>query len=136
MPNFQQIIVMGHLGKDPELTHLTSGKTVCKFSVAVSETFMKGGEKQQKTEWFNIVAWDKLGENAAKYLAKGDCVQVTGKLETRSWDDKNSGTKKFATDLHAHGMVYVKTTQKTETTGTAGSKAKTEQHDDGADIPF
>lgn len=124
-------ILIGNLGKDPETKHLDGGNAVCNFSLATSETFKnKQGEKVSKTQWHNIVMWGKLAEIADKYLKKGSKVYLEGKIETRSWDDKD-GNKRYMTEIIADTMTML---------GGVEEKAvsKPEQEDDGNpdDLPF
>lgn len=109
MSGVNKVILLGRLGQDPELKHTPSGVSVCKFSVATSETFTNktSGEKTEITEWHNVVTWNKLAENCAKYLTKGRQAYVEGKLQTRSWDDKTSGQKRYATEIIANDVVFI-----------------------------
>lgn len=85
---------IGRLGKDVETRYMTDGKAVANFSIAVgSQWKSKSGEKQEATEWINLVAYDKLGEICGEYLAKGSQVYVSGKMKTRKWEDKEGATR-------------------------------------------
>lgn len=90
---------IGRLGRDPESRFTQSGKTVVNFSIACSEK--RGGEEY--TEWVNIVAWDKLGEICAQYLQKGSLVYISGRMQTRKWQEK-SGTYRYTTEIVAREM--------------------------------
>ena len=90
---------IGRLGRDPESRFTQSGKTVVNFSIACSEK--RGGEEY--TEWVNIVAWDKLGEICAQYLQKGSLVYISGRMQTRKWQEK-SGTDRYTTEIVAREM--------------------------------
>ena len=90
---------IGRLGRDPESRFTQSGKTVVNFSVACSEK--RGGEEY--TDWVNIVAWDKLGEICAQYLQKGSLVYISGRMQTRKWQDQ-SGTDRYTTEIVAREM--------------------------------
>jgi single-strand DNA-binding protein len=96
-----QVTLLGRLGKDPEVAYTQGGTAVCKFSLATSEKYKdRNGEQKEKTEWHNIVIWGKSGENAAKYLAKGNIVLIErGKITTRSWDDEKTGRKAYMTEI-------------------------------------
>jgi len=95
MPSLNKAILIGHLGRDPEMRYVASGNPVCNFSIATSEHFKsKTGEKQDKTTWHNIVVWGKLAEICKQYLKKGAAVYLDGKIENCSYDDK-SGNKKY-----------------------------------------
>lgn len=94
-----RVILVGRLGKDVELRHTNSGAAVASFSIATSERYTdKSGEKQEKTEWHNVVLWSKLAEIANSYLSKGSLVYIEGRLQTRSWDDKE-GKKRYTTEV-------------------------------------
>jgi len=100
-----KVILVGRLGKDPEVRSTPSGTSVAKFSLATDERFTdKSGEKQDRTEWHNIVAWGKLGEICGQYLRKGKLVYIEGSIRTDSWDDKESGQKKYRTEIVARDM--------------------------------
>ena len=100
-----KVILVGRLGKDPEVRSTPGGKSVAKFTVATDEKFTdRNGEKQERTEWHNIAAWDRLGEICGQYLKKGKLVYIEGSLRTESWDDKESGQKKYRTEIIAREM--------------------------------
>lgn len=111
--NINKVLVGGRLGADPELTHTSSGKTVCKFSIATSETWMSDGEKQEKTEWTKIVVWGKQAENCVKYLTKGSQAFIEGRLQTRSWEDKD-GNKKYTTEVVASSVQFIGKSEKSD----------------------
>ena len=99
-----KIMLIGNLGKDPEMNYTPSGTAVTKFSLAVNR-FRKSstGERQEETEWFNIVAWDKLGETCNQYLHKGSKVYIEGRVSQRKYTDKN-GIERYAFDVIANDM--------------------------------
>lgn len=100
-----KVILVGRLGKDPEIRATPQGTPVAKFTVATDEKFTdRAGEKQERTEWHNIVAWGKLGEICGQYLKKGKLVYIEGSIRTDSWDDKESGQKKYRTEIVANTM--------------------------------
>lgn len=99
-------IIIGHLGGDPELRHTVSNIPVCNFTVATNETWVKDGEKQERTEWHLVVAWRKLAEICHQYLRKGKQVYIEGKLQTRDWEDQN-GQKRYTTEIVADEMVML-----------------------------
>ena len=102
-----KVILIGRLGKDPELKYTPSGAPVAKFSLATDEVFKdRTGESQRRTEWHNIVAWNKLADLAKRYLAKGRPVYVEGRIRTREWDDKD-GNKRRTTEIIATQMVLL-----------------------------
>lgn len=100
-----RVILVGRLGKDPEIRSIPSGTSVAKFSLATDERFTdKNGEKQERTEWHNVVAWGKLAEICGQYLRKGKLVFIEGSIRTESWDDKETGVKKYRTEIIAKDM--------------------------------
>ncbi|MFC2137527.1 single-stranded DNA-binding protein [Bacteroidota bacterium] len=95
-----KVILLGNVGKDPEVRYLESGVAVAKFSFATSETYKnKNNEKVTNTEWHNIVLWRALAELAEKYIKKGSQLYIEGKIRTRSYDDKD-GNKKYITEIY------------------------------------
>lgn len=102
-----KVILLGRLGQDPELKYTPGGAAVCNFSVATTEAWTdKQGQKQEKTEWHRIVVWGKLAELCNQYLAKGRQAFVEGRLQTRSWDDKD-GTKRYTTEIMASTVQFI-----------------------------
>lgn len=102
-----KVILLGRLGKTPEIKYLPSGQAVCDLSVATSQTYKDRNEQQQeRTEWSRVVVWGKTAESCAKYLQKGQQVYIEGRLETRSWDDKE-GKKVYATEVVASNVVFL-----------------------------
>ena len=103
-----KVILIGNLGKDPEVKYTPSGTAVAKFSLATNERYKdKAGEWQDRTEWHNIVAWQRTAEIAGEYLKKGRSVYIEGRIQTRSWDDKASGQKKYITEIVANDLVLL-----------------------------
>jgi single-strand DNA-binding protein len=103
-----RVMLIGNLGKDPEVSYTASGVAVAKFSLATNERWKdEAGNTQERTEWHNIVVWSKLAEICGQYLKKGSKVFIEGRLQTRSWDDKNSGTKRYTTEIIAQNMVML-----------------------------
>lgn len=103
-----KVILVGNLGKDPELKYTPQGTAVAKFSLATSEKYKdKAGEWQERTEWHNIVAWARTAEVAAEYLKKGSTVFIEGRLRTDSWDDKETGQKKYRTEIIVNELVML-----------------------------
>ncbi|MEO6883534.1 MAG: single-stranded DNA-binding protein [Bacteroidia bacterium] len=99
MAGVNKVILVGNLGKDPEVRYLEGGTAVAKFSLATSESYKdKTGKKVDQTEWHNIVLWRGLAEIAEKYLKKGMQVYIEGKIRSRSWEDKE-GVKKYTTEI-------------------------------------
>jgi single-strand DNA-binding protein len=99
-----KVILVGNLGKDPDLRYTAGGTAVCTFSLATSERYKdRDGQQQEKTEWHNIVAWRQLAEICGKYLTKGKQVYIEGKIQTRSYDDRD-GNKRYITEIVADQM--------------------------------
>jgi single-strand DNA-binding protein len=95
-----KVILVGNLGRDPEIRSLPSGQPVASFSVATSRRFKdRDGQRQEQTEWHNVVCFGKQAEIAGQYLVKGKQVFIEGRIQTRSWDDKNTGEKKYRTEI-------------------------------------
>lgn len=105
MASANKVILIGHLGKDPETKYLASGDAVTNITIATSETWKDktSGEKQEKTEWHRVTFYKKLAEIAGQYLKKGSLVYVEGRLETRKWTDKNN-VERYTTEIIAHDM--------------------------------
>ncbi len=101
-----KVILIGNLGKDPEVRYLEGGVPVANFTLATSEKYNKNGEKVTQTEWHNIVLWRGLAEVAEKYLKKGNQVYIEGKLRTRSWEDQ-TGNKRYTTEIVADTMTML-----------------------------
>ena len=103
-----KVILVGNLGKDPEVKFTPSGVPVAKFSLATNERYKdKAGEWQDRTEWHNIVAWQRLAEIVGEYVKKGSKIYIEGRLQTSSWEDKQSGEKKYRTEVVASDLVLL-----------------------------
>ncbi len=103
-----KVILLGNLGKDPEVKYTPSGTAVAKFSLATNERYKdKAGEWQDRTEWHNIVAWQRLAEIVGEYVKKGSKLYIEGRLQTSSWDDKESGQKRYKTEVIASDLVLL-----------------------------
>jgi single-strand DNA-binding protein len=108
MKSVNKVILVGHLGKDPEVKYTPQGTPVAKFSLATNERFKdKDGNWQDRTEWHNITAWQRTAEIAGEYLKKGSQVYIEGRLRTDSWDDKETGQKKYRTEIVVNDMVLL-----------------------------
>jgi len=106
--SLNKVTLIGNLGKDPELSYTASGVAVAKFSIATNERWKDNdGNVQERTEWHNIVAWRKLAEICGQYLKKGSKIYLEGKLQTRSWDDKNTGVKRYTTEIIADDLIML-----------------------------
>jgi single-strand DNA-binding protein len=103
-----KVILIGNLGKDPEVKYTPQGTAVAKITLATNERFKdKSGEWQDRTEWHNVVLWQRLAEIAGEYLKKGGKVYIEGRLQTRSWDDKQTNQKKYMTEVVANDLVLL-----------------------------
>lgn len=102
-----KVILIGHLGKDPEVRYTPSGQAVANFTLATTESWTdKQGQRQDRTEWHRIVVWGKTAELAGEYLSKGRQVYVEGKLQTRQWDDQD-GNKKSTTEIVGSNLTFL-----------------------------
>lgn len=102
-----RVMIIGHLGRDPEMRYTASGRPVTTFSVATSRSWnTSSGERRTETEWFNVVAWGSLAEICKQYLSKGQQVYIDGRLKTRRWDDEN-GNRHTTTEIVASEMIML-----------------------------
>ena len=110
MAGINKVILIGRLGQDPEVRYMTDGTAVANFSIATSDEWKDKdtGEKRERTEWHRIVAWRRLGEICGEYLSKGKQVYIEGRIQTRSWEDKD-GNKKYTTEIVASQMQMLGT---------------------------
>ena len=141
-----KVILVGRLGKDPEVRSTPGGQTVTKFTVATDERFTdKNGEKQERTEWHNIVAWARLGEICGQYLRKGKLVYIEGSIRTDRWDDKESGQKRYRTEIIARDMKMLDRRGDEGSGGgggytgsrkSSGTSAGPDVMDDDEEVPF
>ena len=107
MAGVNKAILIGNLGRDPELRYTQNGQAVVNFTLATSERWTdKTGEKQERTEWHRIVAWGKTGELCAEYLSKGRNVYIEGRIQTREWEDKE-GAKRWTTEINAQTVQFL-----------------------------
>jgi len=107
MASVNKVILVGNLGRDPELRYIQSGQAVANFSVATNEKWKdKDGNNQERTEWHRIVVWGKSAENCAQYLQKGRSVYIEGKLQTREWEDRE-GAKRSTTEIVAQAVQFL-----------------------------
>ena len=109
--SLNKVMIIGNLGRDPELRYTQRGTPVCNFTVAVNRPGRTdeatGQRSEDETEWFAVVAWDKLAETCSQYLSKGRKVYVEGRLQTRSWDDKDTGAKRYKTEVNANDVQFL-----------------------------
>ena len=103
-----KVILVGRLGRDPELRYTGAGAAYCRFSVATDDSWTNrtSGERQERTEWHNIVAWEKLAEICGQYLTKGRLVYIEGSIQSRQWDDQE-GNKRTSFDIRARDVVLL-----------------------------
>ena len=107
MRGLNKVLIIGNLGREPEMRYTPSGRPVTSFSVATTRSWTSGdGDRREETEWFNVVAWGNLAEICKQYLHKGQPVYVEGRLQTRGWDDPE-GKKHFRTELVANEVIML-----------------------------
>lgn len=139
MASLNKVMLIGSLGKDPEVRYTQSGTAVASFSMATSERFKKDGDWQDKTEWHNITLWGNLAEIAGKYLTKGKPVYIEGRLQTRKWQDRD-GNDRYTTEIVGEKMQMLgaKGEGKSSGGGSGGASPQYEEpaFDDDSDIPF
>lgn len=125
-----KVMIIGNLGRDPEMRYTPSGRPVTTFSVATSRTWNTSeGEKHVETEWFNVVAWSNLAEICKQYLTKGQQVFIEGRLQTRHWDDQE-GNKHTSVEIVANEMIILGERRET---GEAGTESVTDEEEE---FPF
>jgi len=106
--SLNRVQLIGNLGKDPEIKYTPQGTAVAKITIATNERYKdKDGQWQDRTEWHNVVLWQRMAEIAGEYLKKGGKVYIEGRLQTRSWDDKQTGQKKYMTEIVASDMILL-----------------------------
>jgi single-strand DNA-binding protein len=142
MSGINKVILIGHLGKDPEMRYLEGGVSVTSFPLATSETYNKDGQKVEQTEWHNIVMWRGLADVAGRFLQKGKLVYIEGKLRTRSFEDKE-GIKKYTTEVVAENFTMLGRKSDFEPEDTPRQAPKSSPNVDGLsaataedDLPF
>ena len=137
MSGVNKVILVGNLGKDPEIRYLDNGVAVANFSLATTENYKnKQGERVSQTEWHNIVFWRGLAEVAEKYLKKGDSVYVEGKLRTRRWEDKD-GNPRYTTEILADNMTMLGNKRSTVSEELSNNSSETSNANETEDdLPF
>lgn len=121
--SFNKIIIVGNLGRDPELRYTPQGDAVCNFSVAVNDKKRdKAGELQDITTWFRVTLWRKLAENASKYLTKGSPIYIEGRLKVDEWQDRD-GNNRYTLEVTATDMHFLGGGRSEEMSSTAGASA-------------
>ena len=135
MAGVNKVILVGNLGKDPEVRYLDNGVAVANFSLATTENYKnKLGERVSQTEWHNIVLWRGLAEVAEKYLKKGASVYIEGKIKTRKWEDKDGKTR-YNTEILVDNMNMLGVKQPKEDSPSSASESVTAD-DKSDDLPF
>ena len=135
--SLNKVMLIGHLGSDPELRYTQGGQPVANFNLATNEKWTKDGKTQEKTEWHKDVVWGKMAETCEKYLKKGRQAYIEGKLQTREWEDKD-GQKRYTTEVVAMTVQFI------GGEGGGGSKNGSGKHQEASydqsfnddDIPF
>ncbi|MFW5778137.1 MAG: single-stranded DNA-binding protein [Bacteroidota bacterium] len=141
MAGVNKVILVGNLGKDPDIRNLESGSKVANFSLATTEFFKgKDGNRTEQTEWHNISVWNQLADLSEKYLKKGDKIYLEGRIRTRSYDDKD-GVKKYITEIIGNQMTFLGSPQRSNDNQNNSSVSKDEPlvNDMGegdGDLPF
>ena len=116
-----KVILIGNLGKDPEVRYTPSGQAVANFNIATNESWTdKSGQKQERTEWHRIVVWGKVAELCGEYLSKGRQVYLEGKLQTREWNNKE-GVKQYTTEVVANQVTFLQGGERGQGQGRAGA---------------
>jgi single-strand DNA-binding protein len=132
--NLNKAIIVGNVSQDPQLKTTPSGHNVCTFSVATNRVWSgQNNQKQQSVEFHNVVLWQKLADVAAKYLKKGALVLIEGRIQTRSWQDKATGAKRYRTEIVGESMQLG---PRTNGTFSAESKANQPQEPESENIPI
>ncbi len=137
-----KVILIGRVGRDPEVRYTSSGTPVATFSVATDESFKaKNGEQQQHTEWHKVVAWSKLAEICGEYLTKGKLVYIEGSIRSRQWEEHQSGNKRTSYEIVARNMQMLGSRSDSEraasgvTRPAATSAQNEERYDSGPEVP-
>lgn len=142
MGSVNKVVLLGRLGRDPEIRMTQTGQQVANFSMATSESWTKNGVREEKTEWHNIIAWGKLAEIISKYVKKGSMLYVEGKLQTRSWE--KNGEKRYTTEIVASDITFVESATKGDSAPASAPAATSptwqdsQSYDPGPDpdVPF
>lgn len=132
-----KVMIIGHLGRDPEMRYTPSHRAVTNFNVATSRSWKTAdGERHTETEWFNVVAWGSLAEICHEYLSKGQQVYIEGRLQTRKWED-DEGNKRTTVEIHANEMIMLGRSKKKEAAGVEDEDLEDDFLEDSEDeFPF
>jgi len=139
-----KVILVGNVGKDPEVKYSPSGTPIAKFSLATNERFKdRSGEWQERVEWHTIVAWQRLAEIVGEFVVTGSKVYIEGKLQTSSWEDRQSGQTRYRTEIVARDLVLLGSrgngtgdSQESHPSPAASDEPQAENAEDPQDIPF
>lgn len=138
-----KVILVGNAGQDPEVKYTPSGTPVAKFSLATDERFKdRNNEWHDRTEWHNVVAWQRLAEIVGEYIKKGSKLYIEGKLQTSSWDDRQSGAKRYKTEIVARDIVLLGPHDSGDERDQRGSNGHERRYEDSSaelddqEIPF
>ncbi|MCL5074586.1 MAG: single-stranded DNA-binding protein [Chloroflexi bacterium] len=130
--SLNKVMIIGNVGREPEMRYTPNGNPVTTFSVAASRRWTTPeGEQRDETEWFNVVAWNKLAETCSQYLAKGSKVYIEGRLQTRSWETPE-GQKRYRTEVVANTMIMLDSRQR----GPAPAEESYPEEIEAEEIPF
>jgi single-strand DNA-binding protein len=133
MKTVNRVTLLGNVGKDPEVRHTPSGSIIANFLIATTDRFKDAaGNWQDKTEWHNLVAFKRTAEIIRDYVKKGSKLYVEGKIQTRSWDDKETGAKRYKTEILVNELALLDSGKHSERT----AEAVVEQEIEDSDIPF
>ena len=130
---YQQCIIMGNLGRDPEMRYTPNGKAVTVFTVAVNNRYQEDGEWKDKTTWFRVTCWDRLAETTNQYLKKGSKVFVVGRVDISTWTDKQSNEARGQLELTAREVKFLSGREDGGEPSSGGSSSAAR---DEEDIPF
>lgn len=126
MASLNKVMLIGNLGKDPEMKYTPNGKAVTTFSLACNRNYTgNDGERREETDWFDIVAWDKLAEQCSQFLQKGRKAYIEGRLHTRSWEGQD-GQKRYRTEVVANAVLFLDSGP--------GGAARMDRYDDGGAV--
>lgn len=132
-----KVIILGNVGKDPAMKTTQSGTTIANFSIATSDRIKDSqGNWTDKTEWINCIAFGKTAEIIRDYITKGSKLYVEGKLQTSSWDDKESGQKRYKTEVVVFDVTLLSPKQESSPVSSSSNYERQDDHISGEDIPF
>lgn len=135
MPSLNRVQIIGNLGRDVEMRYTANGNAVSSFSVAVNEKWTSNGEKQERTDWFTVNAWNKLAEICSQYLQKGSCVYIEGRVTLHEWEG-NDGKNHARLDIVATSMQMLDRKGDGERTYSGADRYDTANDDPDDDVPF